>query len=81
MESVSLVLGALVVIGGAAWTGAKAAFFTTLFIRALFGKATQPEKETETVFVPVFIDRGHGYPAEDIIDVTPSETFGGRRSR
>lgn len=56
------VLGAIVVLGGGAWTGAKAAFFTTLFFKVLFGKASeptpaptpQPQPQPQIVLVPMW---------------------------
>lgn len=76
MEDFWIFMGALVVIGGAAWTGAKVAFFTTLFLKALFGKATRPEpqqpQQPQIVYVPVHNHHyGHMQHDNDFIDVTP----------
>ena len=50
------VLGAIIVLGGGAWAGAKAAFFTTLFFKVLFGKASEPtpQPQPQIVFVPMW---------------------------
>ena len=36
-ETIGIVFGSLIVLGGACWTGAKVAFVTTLILQGLFG--------------------------------------------
>ena len=76
------VLGAIVVLGGGAWAGAKAAFFTTLFLKVLFGKASeptpqpqpQPAPQPQIVYVPMWVDGSQAqtmWDDVDVVDVTP----------
>mgnify|MGYP006233955569 CR=1 FL=1 len=64
MEDVFFVLGAIVVLGGGAWAGAKAAFLTTLFFKVLFGKASEPP-QPQVVYVPV----SNGVPMLSLIHI------------
>ncbi len=85
MESFFIGLAWIVVLGGGAWAGAKAAFVTTLVLKMLFGKATQTQQQ-HVVYVQVPRTRGriqrgpdqyydyedeHGYYDAEVIDVTP----------
>ena len=70
-------IGWMVVIGGACWTGAKVAFCTTLFLQAIFGKATRNEQK-HIVYVqrppePYYYQNHHHYQNQNgvVIDVEP----------
>lgn len=71
MESFWIAIGWIVVLGGGAWAGAKAAFVTTLFLQAIFGKATRNEQK-HIVYVqrppePYYYQDQNG----TVIEVTP----------
>lgn len=73
MESFWIAVAWIVVLGGGAWAGAKAAFFTTLFFKVLFGKASEPtpqpqpqvQPQPQIVYVPMYMNNagfgGHAH--------------------
>lgn len=79
MESFFIFLGWVVVLGGGAWAGAKAAFVVTLILQGLFGRATQKEQK-HVVYVQApprpqyyYTPHQHGdLQTVEVVDVTPN---------
>ena len=68
------VIGAIVVLGGGAWTGAKVAFVVTLILQGLFGRATQREQRHVVYVQPPQHNHNFNhnhYREAEVVDVTP----------